>query len=262
MPSNDQATGVSGGNPQGRYLYVFLHIPKTGGTTINHHLRGNLVYDEETIHLGGAGDIYRNSHDRPPFEERSVLERSRARVISGHRVRYGDHALVPDSDPRYFTILRDPADRIVSTYNFQMASRHDTNQSFEVWYGDWPRNRTFRWLRRRLDSGSVPEMLDRLRSFWFVGVTEHLDEDLPRLFGALGVPREWTDLRVTADADSPTSASHESQPFDINPGKKSQRITRQVSVTPELRERIYNDHPRDLRLYRFALRRREKMRWD
>ncbi len=262
MSSDDQATSGSDRRPQDRYLYLFLHIPKTGGTTINWHLRQNLKYDEENIHFAGAGDEYRRVHDRKPFGERSALERSRARVLCGHWVRYGDHELVPDADPRYFTILRDPADRIVSTYNFQMSSRSDATQPFESWYGDWPRNKTFRWLRRRLGCDSVSEILDRLRSFWFVGVTEHLDEDLPKLFGTLGLPQQWTHMRLTADMDSPASASHKTHPFTEAAGETISRISRHLQITPELREQIYHDHPRDLRLYQFALRRREKMRWD
>ncbi len=262
MPSDDQAAPAPDKRPQDRYLYLFLHIPKTGGTTINWHLRENLVYDEESIHFGGAGDTYRQIHDRKPFEERSALERSRARVLSGHRLHYGDHELVPDADPRYFTIFRDPADRIVSTYNFRMSTGNHAPQSFESWYGDWPRNKTFKWLRHRVGCHSMPEMLDRLRSFWFVGVTEHLDEDLPKLFAQLGLPQQWANMRLSADMDSPASASHATNPFAEARGEKSARISRHLQITPELRERIHNDHRRDLRLHRFALRRRQKMQWD
>jgi hypothetical protein len=243
------------------HVYVFLHIPRTGGTTINGHLRQHLVFDDEFVHLGGLGDAYRRDHGLPPFTQRDDDRRGRARVLSGHRVRYGVHDLVPGREPRYITILRDPADRIVSAYNYRMAIGDVEYQEFDAWYEAFPRNHMFKWLRRGLGVETMDEVLAMLRTFWFVGATEHLDEDLPHLFRAIGTPETWHNLRVTPDEGAVVTKSHETHPFGLNVDKRGLRITRRASVTPELRELIHNDNRRDVRLHRFALRRRERMRW-
>ena len=130
---------------QGGYVYVFLHFPKTGGTTIIRHLRRHLAWDEEFIHLGGWGNNYRLRHKRVDFLERTPEDRHRARILAGHQARFGIHEYV-GRKPRYFTILRDPAERILSAYNFRMQME-DRDVSFEDWYAEYPRNNAFKWLR-------------------------------------------------------------------------------------------------------------------
>lgn len=244
-----------------RFVYVFMHVPRTGGTTINGHLRRHLVFDQEVVHLGGIGDGYRRDHHLPPFETRSDAERAQARVLAGHRVRFGDHRLVPGRTPRYITILRDPADRIVSVYNYRMAVGDVEYQPFEDWYPDFPNNHMLKWLKRSLDVSTFDAVLQTLRSFWFVGATEFLDQDLPHVFRTIGVTDTWRDLRVTPEEGEGTSKAHETHPFGQNVEKRGLKIDRRVTVTPELRERIHTDNRRDVRLHRFALRRRQRMRW-
>lgn len=101
--------------PETDPIYIFLHVPKTGGSTINRHLRLNLHYDEVFVHLGGGGARYRAEMDRPDWEERPLEDRNRARVLTGHRARFGIHELLPDRTPRYVTVQREPAARIMST---------------------------------------------------------------------------------------------------------------------------------------------------
>lgn len=98
-------------------VWVFIHLPKTGGTTVNGHFRQHLRWDETFIHLAEWGNRYRKATNRKPLEERPLEERSRIEVLSGHHAYYGIHRWVPNKVGRYFTIVRDPAQRCVSRYN-------------------------------------------------------------------------------------------------------------------------------------------------
>jgi len=234
-------------------IYAFLHVPKTGGTTINAHLRHRLGWDEEFVHLGGWGDRYRTAAGRRSPDRWSPEERARIRVCAGHQVGgAAEHLAGPDRSIRYFTILRDPADRIVSTYNFRMAT--EDRVDFWEWYSGYRPNAASRWLRRRLEAPpSTAALLEALRRFWFIGTTEHLDVDLPNLFSAMGVPGAWTKRRVAGAAPDLDNLDHPDA---------GRVIPRLITVDDEIRERLHADNRRDLRLYHFALRRRARMRWD
>ena len=231
-------------------LYVFVHIPKTGGTTVTAHLRTNLEWDQEVVDLGPWGEDYRSRNDLAPFSERPEEERAETLVLAGPKST-ADLALVPGRPIRYVTFVRDPADRLVSMFNFRTSRPQNATLGFEEWYGNLKPNTMFRWLRRRLDVDSMPELKDSLRDFWFVGTTDHLNDDLPGVFAAMGVPTTWENRRVTGTgATSMTGLDHHDA---------DRILTRQLTLDDELRERIYADHPKDVALYRFATRRRQRL---
>lgn len=240
-------------------IYVFLHVPKTGGSTINRHLKMNLEYDETFVHLGGGGARYREEMDRPDWEDRSPEERNRARVLTGHRARYGIHQLVPDRTPRYVTVQREPAARIMSTYNFRMQ-RFDVDEDFDEWYAQYPRNNAFKWMRNALNlpgSQSFAEVADRVRELWFVGVTEHLNDDLPDLFRHFGAPSDaWINQRTSTPDETQVEESLQLPKADR--WTKGNPTLQRETLTPELRERLNGDNKRDVKLYELALKRRER----
>lgn len=232
------------------HLYVFMHLPKTGGTTINGHLHDHMEWDTEVVHLGAWGKRFREREGRLPLEKRPAEERSRVRVITGHGAYFGIHQLVEGSRPRYLTVLRDPADRIVSTFNFRAAQ--GGADDFWSWYDGFPRNAGLKWLRKRLNGPqTMGEVIEALRGFWFVGVTEHLDDDLPGLFRVLGLPTAWRNRRVAGAEGDLAGLDHPDE---------GRRVARRMVVDEDLRARLHRDNPRDVRLYRFAQRRREQVR--
>ncbi len=89
---------------------VFLHIPKTAGTTVSNIILRN-QYQRDTL-------FFVDLKKPDAFLNLSEHERARLRVIHGHFL-YGIHNLLPNPAV-YFTLLRDPVDRIISYYYFVM----------------------------------------------------------------------------------------------------------------------------------------------
>ncbi len=91
---------------------VFLHIPKTAGTTL--HLIIERQYNSRkivTIHtpVENAAQISR-------IQKLTPTQQQQVRVIKGHTF-WGWHQLLPQSYV-YFTLLRNPVERFISNYYF------------------------------------------------------------------------------------------------------------------------------------------------
>jgi Sulfotransferase family len=88
---------------------IFLHIPKTGGTTFSRVL-------ERQYRLAQS---FWSDMDRPSFQRFAKLresERAKIRFAYGH-LAFGFHELLP-RPARYMTLLRDPVERAISHYYF------------------------------------------------------------------------------------------------------------------------------------------------
>jgi hypothetical protein len=90
---------------------IFLHLPKTGGTTLTRVIREH--YGRRAYRIGD------NRRDpRPLAEFRGMSDRRKAHfdLVAGH-VPYGIHEDIP-GDCTYFTLLREPVDRLVSLHHY------------------------------------------------------------------------------------------------------------------------------------------------
>ena len=91
---------------------LFMHIPKTGGSSLRDSL--NQVYPRsEQLQLYDSPD--KGIIHADDFPDLSEAERARPRLIMGHFY-YGLHEHVPRPS-RYLTIIRDPVDRVASLYH-------------------------------------------------------------------------------------------------------------------------------------------------
>ena len=241
----------------GRCVYVFLHLPKTGGTTFTGHLHQHLPAEELLIQGPGA-DREREELGIAPPAAWPADRLDRVRVITGHGADIESHQLLPDRSARHITFIRDPAPLMVSRFNFDV-SRSGDKVDFGEWYLRQGRNPTFRRLRRLLGARSLEETEAMLRQFWFVGATESLDDDLPHLFAAIGVPTEWVNRRV-AGAGKDVADLHLPGAADPVP------VERHAVLTDEIETRVHIDHPLDTRLHRLAFElragRREALGWN
>ena len=242
-----QPHSVSALSQRNRLLYLFVHIPKTAGQTLRDHFIKHLDFHETFVHLGTLGAKDARQHGLGAFAKRTPEQRNRAYVILGHGVSRHTSRLVQGKEQRFITFLRDPAERLVSQYNFQMHRRRDQKGMptipFPAWYERKRPDNVIRWLYRRFPDESsrglrAGERFERVRDvldrFWFVGTVETFDHDSAYLMRQLGLP-----------------------PIESKSNVTGVRFERRMSLTDEWRDRIYEDNPHDLRLYRIYRQRRQ-----
>jgi len=92
---------------------IFLHIPKTAGTTLNRIIESQ--YSPFAIY---TMDPYRIRATAERFKRLPEARRRRFRVVRGHLL-YGIHEFLPQG-ATYITMLRDPVARALSAYYFAL----------------------------------------------------------------------------------------------------------------------------------------------
>lgn len=108
---------------------IFLHIPKTAGSSLSKVVTGQFR-PAETYHIRNPQEV-RSPKYAPSFgsvDEFAALddaEKQRYRCLLGH-MNFGLHAVIPQPC-RYITLLRDPVERVLSAYHHhQRRLRLDT----------------------------------------------------------------------------------------------------------------------------------------
>src|SRR5438874_7642796 len=97
--------------PMDREALIFLHIPKTAGTTLNRIIEWQ--YSPLAIF---TMDPYRIRATAERLKRLPEGRRRRLRVVRGHLL-YGIHEFLPQG-ATYITMLREPVARLLSTHSF------------------------------------------------------------------------------------------------------------------------------------------------
>ena len=96
---------------------IFLHIPKTAGTTLDQIIFRN--YPLSQVYMTGL--VAQQGVEN--FQNMTKAERRNYRLLKGH-MSFGIHEHVPDSWA-YFTFFRDPIERTISQFYFTLRTpRH------------------------------------------------------------------------------------------------------------------------------------------
>ena len=236
-------------------IFVLFHVPKTGGISINHLLNEKLTRGVDFIDLGQPGEEDDALHGRRPIEKRSREDRARVRVISGHEVYKRTERLFPDRIPRRITFLRKPAGRIVSAFNYETSdaapfTRWDETTPFETWYRYQERDVMTKFLAKRVIGSRLgvalaqghrfvryplhigcgtwvfDQVQQALSDFWFVGCTESLSSDMPKIARRMGIAGGVDKRNATG-----------------------RNFSRRLELTPELEARLAEDNRFDTQLY-------------
>ena len=242
-------------------LPIFIHIPKTAGNTLRYALRR--LYGREAFfgtlwgpemppdpHLMLTADIphlmpWYKKRIQPGqpwypeelrlaaarFESLPAERRARIQLIRGHMT-YGLHAYL-SRPTAYFTLLRHPADHVLSWFYFSTSLRPPLPELYDrVKERVAPNPQTWILAGPHLESDSLStsEMLARakqnLRACAAVGLTERFDDSLVLFRKAFGW--RW--------------------PFYTRRNTNRTRPRREA-VPPEIWQRIEADHPLDMALY-------------
>jgi hypothetical protein len=153
---------------------VFISIPKTGSTSVARMLR-TAYWGHPVLYLPIGGD------DRERILRMPRTSFNRFGVYRG----FFDIALARERvlNPFIFTFLRNPEERLVSDL-FYGPAKMRTEFSIEDW-----RPEDGNYMTRMLTGGNDADVaIEVLSSMDFVGVTERIASDMPRLLARLGRP--------------------------------------------------------------------------
>lgn len=247
-------------------LIIFLHIPKTGGSTVWNHLKNQ---------FGNAAISPTHIGEKPNDE---------VSLIYGHDTYYGIHQKFQKKAPLYFTFLREPANRMVSGYNWDISlHNYDTDEFPFDQYIQWKANYMTKFLSMYMYNGTLRTIeaskllskwysrINRLASYLgitsmisrsdmshfkrakevldkcsFVGTTETLDEDFDLLLGILDLDTNYESVNVTGDIS--IKANNEN-------GFIAQK---KIELTQELNELVLKYNKLDYKLYDYAKELRNK----
>ena len=152
---------------------VFLHIPKTAGTSLR-RMMDQAFWGHPILNVPGGGPR-RERIDRMPqshFDRYSVY-RGHFLPEFSRRVR----------NPFLFTFLRRPEDHLLSYY-YHYLSLGLMTQTLEAFLEDSSSDNIM--TRSLAGKPSAEDAIDALAAMDFVGLTEEFEEDATRLFEALG----------------------------------------------------------------------------
>ena len=214
-----------------RAIFLFLHVPKTGGTTINQHLVEH--FSEIASVRCEAGDPRFASFERARAELGSLSSerQERIRYVFGH-LAYAGMCSSLDRPTFTFLFLRDPVAHAMSLYNFYCTERAiginpddaklvENDRGDLLPFSDWisypsPWHSYAPFLHRCLlgapldpgqEEAAAPAILAALERLDFVGITER-EDDFRFILGLLGVrqffPRQNVSDRFVGELDADT----------------------------------------------------------
>src|SRR6476660_672917 len=163
-------------------VYAFVHIDKTGGTTLTSILRRSFGTRHCDIRLPLAKRHIdgRNHHARVDAADLRRVERiyRGLRGISGHNVKAYSDLQTVRPDVRYITVLREPTARFRS--QFLNRARCHSIEGFERWADD---ELMHNWQTKMIaGEPNAQKAIDLLATrFGFVWFTERFDEGLVML---------------------------------------------------------------------------------
>lgn len=171
-------------------LSIFVHIPKTAGSSIRQLIAENYDVKKQFMFLGPYSEL------QDVYKDPKILSRQKLEVIHGHHP-YGIAKLFPDRDSTYFTLLRDPYKRMISEYFF--AFKEDSGfhpfiknkkmslERFTDGHIKVLDNPMCRWIagihpreKSTLGKGEVLELAKKrlIDEFQVYGITEFFDESM------------------------------------------------------------------------------------
>lgn len=170
---------------------VMYAIPKTGTSTVEYNAKRRLPKEASMVV---------NAREIKGFDDLSNDRLSQLQFVSGHRITRDiiEKMKGLDSSFRAITLFRNPAEQIVSAYNFALNHKLKRKVPFFFWYHFLlPKNpqtshfvRRFKgqwWKSFFLSKRDLQEVLKEFEVFDEVICTENINTRIPQLFAACGI---------------------------------------------------------------------------
>lgn len=197
-------------------MILSLHYRKTAGTSFRHTLT-KLYYGHIYFHYHGA---------QLSKSIRAKGHRDDIKIIHGHFSIKPYRDMFPDAP--IITWLRDPAERVLSYYNYEKYFNTSFNQSGKT----IPSNRKFEIFLESEQFNFFANQFERyigdytIKDFLFIGIVDRYNEDMKKLAGLLG----WRGYQV----------------HYLNKSRNYENIV----LTDDIRQRIYKRMAREYDMYK------------
>jgi len=106
-------------------IYIFFHIPRTGGTYFENSSGGfldrtNDRYLSHYHYVQGVSDLEYAKANIPLLSKRTTEQQKKIKLITGHSTFCNSHRwLKVNKEPRIITFVRNPIERLLSSFNYR-----------------------------------------------------------------------------------------------------------------------------------------------
>lgn len=106
-------------------LYVFFHIPRTGGTFFEKSVGGYLDRTSNRFlthyhYVQGVSDLEYKKANIPLLSKRTTEQQKQLKIITGHSTFCNSHRwLKVNKEPRIISFVRHPIERLLSSFNYR-----------------------------------------------------------------------------------------------------------------------------------------------
>lgn len=185
-------------------MLVFVHMHKTGGTTVTHILRSTYGLRHCQV------EPWHNRWQGAPFSAQDLQRLRRIypnlKSIAGHRVMAYPDLGANGEEFKYFTLMRDPIKLCASRFQYKVNVAKKENLDFEEWIQrDWPRNHQTKWIAGEADVDKAIRIIQDKKIF--VGLTERFDESMVLLKALLANDLNISYKRVNVARDKTLAQS-------------------------------------------------------
>lgn len=190
-------------------LVIFLHIPKSAGSSLSQVVRANYRSEELQDHESLA-DLAQ------PLTDLSDSQKAGLKAVIGHYY-YGIHEGFPGREIAHVTMLRDPVERVLSSYYFLRTYpgyEPVAEMTIKQFVDAYPEGRNLQTLmlsglvdKDDLDR-FVPNLkraIENLNGFRAVGLTERFEQSV----ALIGHVLDWSTIeypRVNVTANKPETS--------------------------------------------------------
>jgi hypothetical protein len=204
-----------------RRVYIFNHVQKCAGTSLATAIfRSFACRESAQLYMLSTIDEFF------PRWKRGELREAESIYVASHFAA-GAHALFPEHEPMYLTMLREPLARFLSAYKMAMdiGTLPESFTPEDYFGGAWPN-----YLTLAIGDGDLAEAKRRLEhEYPFVGITEEYERSAALLAHTFDLP-----FTAKLHANPSSTRAHEDE------------------LSREFKQRFYATNADDAQLYLFA----------